>query len=296
MIGTYKIYKHGELVRAQKNLITDLGRRTILDFLAGQNNSWSDFLALGTSAVPVTLSDRYLGFEFLRAPVAVKVADFNTDAITMKAEFYDPSAGWIYELGLFPTNGAPESADSTTTLLSAFNQEVEPWSAGVWNEVDFRLGSESLELATTTGTTLWAENMYYGSALSQYTPADILDLAYFTQDTNASLAGVRLHTDENNYFEYTFVPQTVAGYHVQSFTKGDFIAVGTPDWNIITSLSVGVQAGAGGGTTVQFDGLAITTLNTYADYGVVSRAVLDDPLYKEVSEEIDVEYVIQFSV
>ena len=293
MIGTYKIYKDGELVRVQKNLITDVGRRTILQFLAGLNNSWSDFLAIGTSDAPVTAADTFLGFEFLRAPVSVKVTDFNLDSITMKAEFYNPDAGWIYEIGIFPTSGA---LGGSTTLLSAFNPEIEPWSAGVWNQTDYRLGAESLELAAAVSSTLVSENTYYGTALGQYTMADIFDLAYFVQDANAAEMLVRFHTDADNYFEYVFAPAVDAGYHVQSFTKGDFATVGAPNWDTITSLSVGVTAGAGRGTTVQFDGLSVTPLNTDEDYGIVSRAVLDEPLYKEVSEEIDVEYVIQFTV
>ena len=68
----------------------------------------------------------------------------------------------------------------------------------------------------------------------------------------------------------------------------------TPDPSYITKVGVEVTAGAGGATTVYFDGIRINDEDTFdPTFGLISRSVLGSPLQKVSGRQVDIEYKIK---
>lgn len=72
MIGTYRIYKNGELVCEKSNLITNFGKDTIWKYLSNSVSDWGGALAMGSGNTAATVTDTALAFEFARTAVLLK--------------------------------------------------------------------------------------------------------------------------------------------------------------------------------------------------------------------------------
>lgn len=296
MKGIYRVYKGGELISESKNLITTAGQQQILQYLAGLNNSWGDYIAAGTGASTPSLTDTSLNFEFVRGPVIAKSVDYTSGQITLKADITDSlAAGWIYELGLFPGNVTYSANSSQAAVLTSFNPNVDAFSVGTYNTTLYRLGLESLGVTAATSTATTTNDPNFVTDVSAYTNADSFALAYFTNDAHCANITVRIKTDSSNYYSYTFTPSTVSGYYITNFSKSVFSATGNPDWSDINQIDLVVTANSGGSTTINFDGLSIISLDPSDNWFLVSRSTLTTPIYKDVNEELNVEYILQFS-
>lgn len=295
MKGIYRVYKKGELISESKNLITTLGQQQILQYLAGLNTSWGDYIAAGTGASTPSLTDTSLNFEFVRGPVIAKSVDYTSGQITLKADITDSVAGWIYELGLFPGNVTTAANSSQATVLSTFDPNVDAFSVGTYNTTLYRLGLESLAVTAATSTATTTNDPNFVTDVSSYTNADSFALAYFTNDAHCANIVIRLKTDSSNYYSYSFTPNTTTGYYITNFSKSAFSATGLPDWSDINQIDLVVTANSGGSTTINFDGISIVALDPADNWFLVSRSTLTTPIYKDLNEELNVEYVLQFS-
>lgn len=294
MIGTYTFYKNGKQVCQQRNLITTEGKKIILRYLARQIPSWAEVIALGVGSTAAVIGDTTLVFETDQAEVGLRAVDFSTGRVTIKGSLDPLVSGKFYEVGLYPSSSNLQAGAFGTKLLSKFQTDFEPWSGGTKNTTNYRIGASSLQLTASASATTTVTLSEYGADLSGYSNTDQFGLAYFLNDVNTATMTVRLKTDASNYYTYSFSPGTSAGFAIRNFNKSNFTATGTPSWSNILSLEVAVTAGAGGSTTVQFDGLTIIDKDAYDNYAIVSRAVLGSPLTKLAGESMDVEYTVQF--
>lgn len=293
MIGTYSIYKNKVLVAKKCNLITTFGQTYILGYLASQVPTIGSAIAVGTSNTAANVADLTLGFEFSRGTIDIR--SINSGTVLMKASLDTTVGGLIYELGLFPTVSNSAAGQYGTKMLAQCDPTLEAWSVGVANTSNFRIGTASLELDVTSGTTVNSLFSPFTENLSGYSVVDQFSLGYFINDVHASNITIQFQTDAADYYQYSFSPSTISGYHIQSWNKTNFTTVGSPDISNINSVNISVTA-AGGNSVVEIDGLLITDKDIYQDYGLISHAILGSPVSKAPDETLDVEYSLAFTV
>lgn len=294
MRGYYNIYQDGELVRVAENNITDGGRRVLLRYLAGHVGRFAGAIAVGTSSVLPSRVDTSLGFEFGRAAVNLSTPDFINDQLIFKASMDPALSGYIHELGIFPFLTEP-ATDFNSRLLTGFDLNLETFAGDMTvNTSNFRIGNSSVQLISpvSTSTGITQSNMLRD--FSGFGADDTFSLAYFMNDANVTRLQVRMGTDSTNYWKYDILSPGPLGYNVATFNKGEMVAVGTPDWSNITQMVYYIISNAGGAATVQFDGLRVNDTTDYADYALISRAVVAIPFYKTAGKQLDVEYVLEF--
>lgn len=295
--GTYRVYKDGLLVAEQPNIITTTGRGLILRYLAGNIGTFAGAIAVGSHAVPATVGDTKLGFEYARGAVTLGAAYVPANQIVFKATIPMETSGLIYEMGLYPFLRQTETEYAGQVYLG-FDSNLEGLVGGGVNTTNYRIGTDSYEAtvaastATATSTATITAEQARGNFIG-YGPSDSFSLAYFINDANTASIRVRLYVDNLNYFEYTVSPGTATGYRVTDWNKSAFVATGTPSWEDITYADFTIAAGTGGATTVQLDGLRVNDTDVYPDYGLVSRAVFATPIIKRPGEQMDVEYAME---
>jgi hypothetical protein len=294
MRGLYRVFSDGKLITEVPNMITEQGRVVVLRYLSGQVGRIGGAVAVGASQTLPARTDTKLYFEYGRGAVDLVAPDFLTNRVIFKAPMPLALSGTIYELGLYPYLAAPLS-DFSDMVVTGFDPNVELLSGGTLNSSNYRVGAESYQLAPAANGNSTA-TLTVNTGFGGYSPEDLFTLAYFINDANTSSIRVRMLTDATNYYSYTFNTPTAPGYYTHDFAKSAFTRTGTADWSNITSVQFTVNAGAGGATAVQFDGLRINDTTPYVDYALVSRAVLGAPLYKLPNQQMDIEYVLEFGI
>jgi hypothetical protein len=78
--GSYRIFKDGELVAENSNIITNFGKDSIMKYLTGSIPDWCGAIAIGAGIVTPTATDLRLGFEFSRATTKLRSAQTNISA------------------------------------------------------------------------------------------------------------------------------------------------------------------------------------------------------------------------
>lgn len=293
--GFYRIYKNGVLVGETENLITLSGKRLILQFLASSVGSYAGAISYGTSTTPAVNTDSKLGFEFGRSAILLRAADPTTGRITFKASLDPEVAGVINELGIWPylSNSSTEYGGH---MVTTFDPNTESLSGGAVNTTTYRIGAESYGASPAASGTSTISLTSIRNDFSGYSDTDIFSLAYFLQDANTASIAVRLKVDNSNYFGYTITTGSTPGYVVTDWTKSQFTATGSPTWDAITSADFLITAKAAGATTVLLDGLRVNDTDIYPDYTLVSRAVLGTPITKSAGEQVDLEYLLEFTI
>ncbi len=294
MKGFYRVYQNGRLVREQENLITTEGRRMILNYLSETSNSFAESIAIGTVSTAPTVNDNRLGFELGRGDIDFRVPEYTSGQITFRAGL-DPSiTGTVHELGVF-SQSSNSLANYPSQLLTTFEDSIEDISGGGPDFTKTRAGTSSYRVTAAAGASTTARIINSGTDLSGYQTTDVFGLTCFINDANTSSIQVRAGVDSTNYYRYNIIPGTTLGYRLFEWNKADFVAVGTPDWELITEYSFIVTAGAAA-TAVNLDGLKIDDTDFYAEYGMTSRAVLTSPIVTGTNEQLDIEYVVEFNL
>lgn len=300
MIGKYKIYKNGVLEREQENLITTFGKKYILKYLSNQVPNIGDSIAVGVSNTAATIGDLTLGFEFSRGLINVRSA-LVTSGIVIKAELDDTVGGLIYEMGLFPTVSNSSSGQFGTKVLSQCDPSLETWVGvgagfiGADTTGPSRIGTEMVGIDATASSNINAIFQPFSENMEGYSPLDQLSLAYYNQNSSCNGITVSLLSDSSNYISYTFVPSSV-GYFIKSWPFSSMITTGNPDLTNIATLQVNVSANSGGAALISLDGLIITDVDIYQDYGLISHSILTTPLAKLPDDTIEIEYYMDFTI
>ena len=104
---------------------------------------------------------------------------------------------------------------------------------------------------------------------------------------------IRLSSSETTYREYSVSPSSLEGdYAVSKWTTADFDLTGNADWTDFNSFQVFVE----GNGDVSIDGFSVRNEPPGVETVLVSRTVLPDPVEKDESQEMQIEYVIDFGV
>ncbi len=294
MIGTYSFKQDGKVLAKSKNVLTQYGRETFLRFLAGEINEWAGAVVLGSGEAPAALADTRMQYEFLRAAVNLKVSRVSTNSVIIRGILPADTAGRIYEAGLVSSLVNPNT-QGIGAVLASFNPQIEDVVGGTEDATNYRVSDRSISVAPGAGASVTVSYPAYVNDFSTYQNYDTFSLAYFNRNANADSIRVRAYVDSTNYFTFTVVPGITTGYRIAEWTRSQFVATGTPSWEDISSLEFLVTAGTGGAASVSLDALRINDVDSYVDYGLVSRSVLTAAVEKFEGQELEVEYEVQFT-
>jgi hypothetical protein len=126
MISGYYVIKDGDKEIARTpNLVTNIGKRHILNYLADKIADRGRFIAIGIGSTAANVADSKLEFEVNKYKVFSSSIDFTNSTIIMKAELPLQLAATISEVGLFPGSTAQTQYDSKA--LTYFNNCINKW-------------------------------------------------------------------------------------------------------------------------------------------------------------------------
>jgi hypothetical protein len=291
MISGYYVIKDGDKEIARTpNLVTNIGKRHILNYLADKIADRGRFIAIGIGSTAANVADSKLEFEVNKYKVFSSSIDFTNSTIIMKAELPLQLAATISEVGLFPGSTAQTQYDSKA--LTYFNNDVV-WTAGSYIEssANSKINNTSFQIASTNGAEVIAKSTNLTFDFSGYSVADSFSLAFYQNNTNLQYIDLYMYKTDSDYYKYR-IPGGSAGHRIVNIPMSDIVAgsVGSPN-EYIAKFGLAVKANTGTSTTVDFDGLRINDNDTnIADHGIISRAVLGTPITKEFGRILDIEY------
>lgn len=269
--------------------MTTEGKRQIMRYLAGQTRALGGSLALGSGTTPPTVDDTRLTYEFDRATIYLSSPDYINNQIIFKGTIQEGTLGSIYEVGLFSSPYETSGARS----IASFEQGYESWSSDTYCAGNQRVGLYALRLAPASSGTLTSTLSSVGLDISDYLNSDILSLAFYNSNSNASSVRVRFRAaDPAAYYEYV-VSNPATGYNVATFARSAMTKVGSVDFASIDSIEVSVSAKAAGAAQVDFDGIRIEPVTMDPDNILISRALPATPVVKADYAAMDIEYALE---
>lgn len=288
--GYYVISENGKEISRTPNLVTNIGKRHILNYLADKIANRSRYIGIGIGSTAANVDDTRLEFEINKYKVFNNTIDYSTNTIVMKAELPMQLAATISEVGLFPGSSGQNSFDSKTITL--FNNDVL-WSNGsyVENSSNSKINNTSFQIQATSGGTVTAKSSNLTFDLTGYSTSDSISIAFYQNDTNLQYIDLIMYKTDSDYYYYR-INGTSVGHKIVEIPMASIVqnAVGSPNASI-AKFGLSVKANTGTSTTVDFDGLRVNDNDTNViDSGIISRAVLSTPITKEFGRILDIEY------
>lgn len=266
-------------------MITARGKETILRFIGGIESQIGGSLEVGIGSTPFNTADTKLAFPAYATNVELVGVDLPNSLIVFKGTLPESIAGTFSEMGLSYSSVEAGSTLNESTVLSAGDQAVEPWTGGQSTTNNIRLGERGIALAVNN-TTSTARMLDFGFDLSSYSSLDQFSVSIHSA-LDVDTFRLRLMVDSNNYFQYS--GPVGSGYEILTFTKSNFTVVGSPSWSSIVYMEIdSVSDGAG---TLTFDAFRIDDKDyVNRDNFLVSRLVLSTPFVKAPGAPLEIEY------
>lgn len=290
MTGYYVFSENGKELCRSNNIITNIGRRHILDYLANKIQDRSRYIGVGIGNVTAAAADYKLNFEINKYRVYYTTVDYANSTIIMKAELPLQLAATISEVALFP--GFSNSRDFDSRVLTLFNNDVT-WSNGSYieNSPNSKINNTSFKIdANDTTTVATSSNLIFD--FSGYSVNDSLSFAFYQSDINLDYIDFKMYSSDTSYYTHRIEGTTSVGHRIVEVPLATLLSNPTnnPRSSIIKFQMV-VKANTSTSTTVEFDGIRISDNDTYVqEGGAISRAVLGQPITKEFGRILDVEY------
>jgi hypothetical protein len=292
MMTGYYVIKDGdkELCRSN-NIITNVGKRHILDYLADKVADRTRYIGIGIGSDTATSVDYKLNFEINKYRVYTSTIDYASNTIIMKAQLPLQLAATISELGLFPGASSTRSADSR--VITFFNNDAT-WTNGIYvsESANSKINNTSFQITSTNGSAITATSTDIPFDISGYSTDDSISLAFKQNDANLEKIVVSLYSSDTDYYSYTINGTASSGHRIVEVPLVNFLAnpVGDPK-DSISKISIQVKANSSTTTSVDFDGIRINDNDTYVqETGAISRAALSIPIVKEFGRILDLEY------
>lgn len=310
--GIYRFFQDGVLIREQKNGLTQNGKTLAIKTLLGINQTFVNSIGLGIDSASNSLNssstiitNNILGFEIGRIPVITSSFEVQNgqEALVFSGEITDSNQYNIYEIGIFSAQNNNSAINLTGELILSFDNfdtfnkygtaSSGAASAGQIN-ASARIGADTYYLGKNqNSTTDYIEIITNPSSLSfldNFKSQDLFKLAMVnTCVGEGASVYFRLHSNDTDYYELKFVSDTASGYKVLNVTKGSAVINGTPDWLNINKIKI---FNATTSSFVLLDGFKIDYGTYYIDtnFGLISRANLNNPILKTSGTNITVEY------
>lgn len=283
-------------------MITNDGKLHIKRYLAGMVPSIAQSIAFGVGDRAEAVGDTSLHFEVGRTEISVVSFDFDTNRIIFKAPVPDGFDGTVNEVALFSTTANSVAGQYGSRLLATFDTETEYWvdvTAGTveaYSTTGSRIGVNSLNHSPAASGTKSSRLSQIFMDLSGYSQSDKFIFAYNVGNDNTTTLSFKFHTDASNYYEFNLGAQT-AGYKITERAKSTATVTGNPSWADINELRVTTISGAGGASSIDFDGIRVEDVDTInPDYVMVAREVLATPYVKENGKAQDIEFSLPVTV
>jgi len=288
-MGKFAFYVEGKKIAEANNIITEKGKIVIGDYLSETRSSWADSMAIGAGQSSPQSSNTALDLEFWREPLDLKTYSVQDNQIVVRGTMPASVVGKIYEIGIYSTT-SPTAVSSSGPVICYFDPAVEDWSFGAPDAVLVRVGSSSL-MVTSGGGEETSTLRFFGD-LRSFNQDSVFSLGY-TGSGSPSLVSVRIKSDNLNFREYSFTPDSSGAYSIEKWAFSDFSIVGGAGISDFFDIEVSV-VGAG---HVVFDVLSVVDqqVSDFSDV-LISRAIINqqglDFIKKLPSRELQIEYSI----
>lgn len=258
--------------------------------MAGNVNSFASSILVGIGEDVANVNDTKLVFAVDGANILGTMVDDSNNAIYFKASLPVNSEYVIYELGCFAANSVTSQQLMQNALLISFGTSpgwVSSEGSHALDDTFTRIGTSSLHydiLASdiAKGSTPMQINMEALDALT------VFSFAYYS--SNIDTITLRFKSSDTDYWEYEITSNMDEDYNISTFTKGDFVAVGTPSWSTVLTLECEVEA-TGSNGFIDLDGLRYDSVGT--SNLLLSRALAADPTIKPSGSTLDIEYILE---
>ena len=297
-------------------MITKFGKRFLTDYIAGNADFNNKDLALGiatSSDLAAADTNTRLGFEFYRLPVTLTSIDIQSNGsggynyfAIYKSTIPQDISGVITEIGLYPgvrksTNFYDSkfvtSFENNTTWFDSSNGNPQLKPNTTSPSFTAKIGESMVQVDVLTSSSKEYKNSIVSLDLSGYSVNDSLSIAYKKVDNNLSNIRVKFYSSDTQYYYADFTPASGSGDRIQNVSMSTVfgnVSSPAPDPTNITKIGIEVTAGAGGPTTVYFDGIRINDEDTFdPQYGLIARSILTTPLTKSSGRPVDIEYKLQ---
>lgn len=277
MIGIYKVYEDGKLIREAKNKLTVLGRSNALSTMLGLTQSFAGSMGIGIDGAANSTGAFHdktdLNFGVGKYPITASrlgIDDTSSkDALIYTARITDPSRYDIYELGLY-SNQISGSVDvDSLTLFNFESGDALKEKIGTSpNDVDYYVDDTTTAYINSKKTTIMSDNVNYRigangfklenggtifyndipTNLSSFYEYDYLKLAFYASGpitvTVKFLSGA-------NFASYNFT-STNAGYSIVSKLKTQTSdgSVASVDWSAVDKIEISTSGGSNAITAV----------------------------------------------
>ena len=297
-------------------MITKFGKRFLTDYIAGNADFNNKDLALGiatSSDLAAADTNTRLGFEFYRLPVTLTSIDIQSNGsggynyfAIYKSTIPQDISGVITEIGLYPgvrksTNFYDSkfvtSFENNTTWFDSSNGNPQLKPNTTSPSFTAKIGESMVQVDVLASSSKEYKNSIISLDLSGYSVNDSLSIAYKKVDNNLSKIRVKFYSSDTQYYYADFTPASGSGDRIQNVSMSTIfgnVSSPAPDPTNITKIGIEVTAGAGGPTTVYFDGIRINDEDTFdPQYGLIARSILTTPLTKSSGRPVDIEYKLQ---
>lgn len=303
--GTYVFKQNGVEVGRSENLITNNGRKIIMQYLAGIKNNWASNIGIGAISTTPTLNDVELNFETARFPVTLKTfksaVDLDPDLIILRTTLPANMYANIYEIGTYPNNAVDIVSNKNNRIITDFS-DLTNWvtDGGQTYITGFmpmaeqspRIGGYSVELTPSTSF----NNNTFSFSISEYSNKDNLQiLAYNTVQGTLT---VKLKDINGYYANFVYNLSDNSGYQILSAafpaiivdSNGNSVSSSTQLLGTINSITISTDTTA----VVTVDAIKASATNEVSstDY-IISKSVLTTPIAKDYGTTLDIEYYIQ---
>lgn len=299
MIYGYYVIKDGERELARSNnLITTVGKRHILNYLANKLPDRNRYIGIGIGSTAANVADTKLEFEVNKYKVYTSYIDYSTSTIIMKAELPVQLSATISELGLFPGSAVMNAYDSK--FITFFNNDVV-WSNGSYIEdsAASKINKTSFKITANSGATVLAKSSNLSADMTGYSNDDSISIAFYENDTNLDYIELILYSSNNDYYTYRIEGAGAVGHRIVQIPFSSIVtqinATGSPTLSV-ESFGLRVKANSSTNTEVDFDGIRVNDNDTFVEEnGIISRAILSTPIQKEFGSLLDIEYRLVIS-
>ena len=293
MQATYKLASVNGVYEA-KNIITNAGRASILNAVAGKSVGFASSLVVGIGATAATVNDTQLEYAVGGNDINAIIADLVNEKLYFKATLPAADNYEIRELGCFATNytGAQNSFGAGSIALVTFGEntiwldDVGTSSLATTNN---RIGISSIQYASFSTA---KGHMVFQQNLDGLPSAATFDLAYYANGLTDLI--LRFKSDDSNYFQCNTWPIT-NGYNISKIAKSVFTATGSPTWDALNTLEI---EATGSSAILSLDALRYTVpiVSEAINSALLSRVVLTTPQQKLAGVSMDVEYMLELDI
>jgi len=301
--GRYIFKQFGKVVAESKNIITDLGEKEILKYLARQQQTYGDNIVLGIGTTSPSKSDEYLEFTTFSVPVQGYFYDDTNNEIVYQAIVPSGVISKIYEAGLatnYPVNLSfnTDTISNNSDLVSDFDT-TSNWSitSGVefYTDPNFsilRAGNDGLQFTVNNNTKV--SSLSVDGLFQSYDESDILKIAFNVATNVPANIIVKFYNSSDNTKFYEWELSNISlGYNIKSIDIGSLTPpISTVSLDDIDTIEISVSHTAS--TVVTFDALRIDHLSDRFGYALISRSVLTTPSELSLEAPIDIEYRLEF--